>query len=244
MNLLSAFLKQYDAKPEPFRCFECKTVEVHRPSATCSACEKRRVENGRRQALAFAWRRMPGWQQRHARFESAEVRAIDPNATEQARSLARELVERKGSPTITFTGDPGNGKTTLACAMVRELISAGTRGGKDMARARGVEYVCALDLASETAATPLGQHCPLVETIKRASVLLLDEVGRVGRLKNDPIILEILHKRHRDLWPTIMTSPFTREEMVAEMAKHGADDGGFVRRVYDDAIVVHVGGKP
>jgi DNA replication protein DnaC len=225
-------------KVEPFRCFECKAVEVHRPAATCRACLAKIALKARRQSLAFAWRRIPEWQQKHARFGGAEVGRLDPAAVESAKTVAADIVAKRGH-LWTFTGPAGSGKTTLACAVVREVLAAGLTDGHSLTRARGIDYVFAPDLVSEVAQTPLGEFVPAIARAKRASVLVFDEVGRLGRLKGDTTVFEVIHERHRNQKPTIFTTPAKDEEQLFEWT----GDDGFSRRVFRDAQVVNVGAK-
>ena len=114
-------------------------------------------------------------------------------------------------------GVTGTGKTSLACAMLREVIEKGqgpnaTR--QERTRAALARYVEAQPLARARAALGLGRGDPaIVEEAMRASLLVIDELGS----ECDALtIREVIHaRRARDL-QTIITTNLSPDQIRAE----------------------------
>lgn len=223
----------------PPRCFAGCGAEVSREGKSCPACETKRLEADRAEQVRRAWGTVPQTL-RWASLADPKLAAWcrDAAAVARVQQIAGELDVHR---TVTLTGEAGAGKTTLACALLREWIRRGARKGAspaDMAIARKARFAVATDLVHDRAVSRLGEHVPSIDLARQASVLVLDEVGR-GKDAHG-VIFGLLHERHREGRPTIITTPaLTLGELAA-----ATQDGGLARRVFSDATVVHVEVKP
>lgn len=218
----------------PRRCFAGCGAVVTRVADTCAPCAARRVAEEHEAACMRAWHTAPPvlwW----VALEHPQIRGWvrDVAARESALALVDEL---HSHPLVTFTGEAGAGKTTLACALLREWVSLGFGASSPRARsmARRVRFDTAQDLIRERTETRLGEHVIGIDLAREASVLALDEVGR----GMDPhgVIFSLVSERHRAGRPTIITTPHLTAKDFAEKTR----DGGLTRRVFDDAKVIEV----
>lgn len=210
-------------------------AQVARRGDYCAVCTPKRLARDHADALVQAWSTVP-YTLRWASFLDAKITSWvrDTAAVDKARELADDA---EAHPFVTLLGDPGAGKTTLACAMLREWVRLGARPSSTAARrgrARRARYVSALDILRDRSESQLGQHVPSLDLAHHASVLVLDEVGR----GSDPhsVIFGLVHERHRDGRPTIMTTPYLTASAFALATR----DGGLARRVFDDSECIEV----
>jgi hypothetical protein len=225
-----------DVLDAPSTCFGGCGRLVDTVAATCLACTGRRIQDEHNEALRRAWSTVPAT----LRWASLGVPKIrewvrDAFAVQKAREAASLPNWR---PIMVLTGKPGAGKTTLACALMREWMLPATRKGAtptQRARARRARFAVAQDLVKARSETPLGEHCVVLDLTYSASMLVLDEIGH----ERDPLgtLFGLVHARHREGRPTIYTTPhLTSQEFSVAM-----NDGGLARRVFDDALVIQVG---
>lgn len=218
----------------PHRCFAGCGAIVQKGSDTCSACTKARIEAEHNDALRRAWSTVPEllrWASLSVPKMSAWVK--DSAALNRAREISADQIWR---PLILLTGEPGAGKTTLACALMREWMLPGARRAashRARDRAHKARFAAAHRLVRDRAESRLGDHVVDIDLARAASLLVLDEVGR--GVDTHAVIFDLLHERHDSGRPTIMTTPFKSSEDLA-----AATDGGLARRVFDDSLVIHV----
>lgn len=225
------------------RCFGGCGLEVERGGAECAPCVSRRLRSEHAAGLGRAWRTVPeslGWagfaphpQRAGGRRLSEWVRS--PSAVQKAHEWAKAPQEKA---ILTLTGKPGAGKTTLACAVMREMMRRGVAFEAPWAArafARRSRFESAARIVSDRTETPLGEHVASLDLARAASLLVLDEVGR--GLDTHKVIFSLLYQRHAHRQPTVITTPFRD---TAELAA-ATGDGGLARRVFDDALVIQVG---
>lgn len=216
----------------------CGTT-VGRVSETCPACDRKRLATEHTAALASAWATVPEtmrWVSLIAARADKQLAQWVPDeaAVRAARTVCAELDKH---PLVTFHGPPGKGKTTLACGLMREWLR---RGGEPLATpeaqrmGRGARFLTAHGLIDDRVLTRLGERVHSLDVAHNATVLVLDEVGR-GK-DTHGIIFALLHERHRDGKPTIVTTPCRDRKELAD-----ASDGGLARRVFDDSFLIAVG---
>jgi DNA replication protein DnaC len=127
---------------------------------------------------------------------------------------------------VLIVGLPGNGKTSLATAMLREAFSQGRRRAL---------FLSAEDLERAHVQHRAGQGEPeIVERALAADVLLLDDVGadRNAQLSAVPHIVGTRFRKERCTW---MTTGLTRHGL----AQHYG--GGTARRLLDGVTVIKLG---
>lgn len=231
--------EELDEARQPPKCFVCKKPQVARLGCLCPKCEAEEKDRARAVDIGKAWATVPEsmrWVDLVDKVvaKKMETWVKDHDALKAAGALVHDLPAHR---IVTLTGDPGAGKTTLACALLRSWIRLGARKSAKWAeydRSRTARFDTVMDLLADRSATRLGEDVPSIDRAEKAGVLVLDEVGR-GR---DPhqIIFGLVHKRLRDCMPTIFTTPHRTVEELA----HACGDGGLARRVFDGATVIHV----
>ena len=139
-----------------------------------------------------------------------------------ASPLADVIKRVLGATRVVFVGASGSGKTSLACACLRERVPHGV-----------FQTAFRLGLARQQAA--LGQGEPaIVETALNAKLLLLDELGGEAKTATNAV-RDIIFARHDADMPTWITTGFTSSQ-IAETYGDGA-----LRRMLEDAYVVKLG---
>ena len=114
-------------------------------------------------------------------------------------------------------GPSGAGKTTLACAMMHELIDRAMKPAAtslERERARKTFFVSELDLfkASKTGKTWEGDSA-LVTRAMKSSVLILDDLGQKSE-ERATVVTEIIEERYRKTLPTWVTTFLTSDEIT------------------------------
>lgn len=219
----------------PPRCFAGCGAEVKRIAATCSECDQKRVLAEHEAEVLRAWGTVPStlnWADLRSQRMPSWVR--DSAAVDRTREAAKAPDKFWW---VTFVGEPGAGKTTLACALLRERMRPGARANAppdQRAFTRRARFATAHDIVQERSITPLGEHVVSLDLAQQASILVLDEVGR-GK-DTHAVIFGLLHARHRERRPTIVTTPYAS---AADFSQ-ASGDGGLARRVFDDAEVIVV----
>jgi DNA replication protein DnaC len=141
---------------------------------------------------------------------------------------------RPGQTSITILGKSGAGKTASAKALVRRLVEAAEekdRTAAEMELYRGVRFVEAVELGKAAKRHKLGSGTsPLELTAKRATLLILDDLGKGAQGDQQPVLDAIL-TRPRTL-VNIVTSELTCRQIHERFGK------AIYRRVCEDARVV------
>jgi DNA replication protein DnaC len=207
----------------PFACGACGE-KILREGETCVTCARRAEDEERRQQEARRRLTTCGIPSRYewATFASPELpsRVRDRRAVEAARRLASGMIIDR----IVLSGDTGAGKTSLACCVLRALMDRGRR----------CRFTTAADLAVARAHASLGSEAPGVDRALDASVLLVDDLG-----ENDPVtahsaVGHVIHTRHAEERPTIVTTARTTDEIEAQYGS------GIARRLYEGAELLEV----
>jgi DNA replication protein DnaC len=146
------------------------------------------------------------------RYEDCRLSGFDPISPSHASALEKALKYSRGYPFLghdeglglLITGNTGVGKTHLAVAVLRELVTQkGARGQfwdfHELMRAIKSSY------DPETKTTELQVLSPVMET----DILLLDDLGawRITDWMNDTLF-QILNSRYLAKRPTLITTNF------------------------------------
>lgn len=237
MSFLGDVIGDFSEGPlPPVFCLGGCGLEVTRGSWTCPECLARVAKEEHSAALNKAWNTIPEGLRWSVSLTGPKVLAAvtDHDALARAREIAADL---PAHPLVTLVGPQGAGKTTIACALMRAWMNRGramTDQPKERVRSRGTRFVRVEDILREHSSTRLGGHVESLDIARNASVLVLDEVGR-GK-DTFAVIADLLGERHGNRRPTILTTPHLTAETFAEFT----GDGGFARRVFDDATVLRV----
>lgn len=194
------------------KCFRCRQAlpPTDAPADMprwCDACQEtaraeQEVEQTRRQELdayaalqrmnlpkAYAW----------ATFDSQDLaaRVARPDAIEGARKAC-------GDRRVLLVGEAGSGKTSLACAMLRQ-------------RGRGL-FAGAYYIAKARSEHRLGEgEAPEIDRAIAAPLLVLDDLG-LEQAKNTAIS-EVIYERHAEEKATIVTTGFGFKALVDVLEK-------------------------
>lgn len=145
-----------------------------------------------------------------------DIADIPPEHRQFDHALSRQLYDVvKGGRGLYIVGLVGRGKTTLACAIARRLISQGVSR---------VRFLASVDLPSMIRATYNRNadetEDEIVHKYASCNVLVLDDLGK-GRSTDFAIntIFQIVDRRTRNLLPTIVTSQYERDKLAEWMAR-------------------------
>lgn len=123
-----------------------------------------------------------------------------------------QLQEKNG---LFFTGAIGTGKTHLAAAIANALRDHG----------RAVVFATGIDLLEMIKETfEKGGQERLMRTYKRADLLVIDDLG-----KEQPTqwaltkLYQIVNARYEDMRPIVVTTNYSREELVKRLTPKGED---------------------
>jgi DNA replication protein DnaC len=170
----------------------------------------------------FAWARFDNPVMREYLLAAGSRRAI---ATEIVVGFIHAARDAMASNRVVLYGASGRGKTALAVAMLRGWVKSNSETGL---------FLYAPDLSSARMRTKLGREADTVLEAITAPLLVLDDVG-AGSLAAGPLE-EVIHKRHHDRKPTWFTTWMNDATMGQRFG------GGFVRRVYEGARCIDLGG--
>ena len=200
------------------------------PQAFCSACLELVREEVRSRRMREARERIP------VTFRDLDIPLTDRRHL-AARSVLAALRAGRGA---LLHGPAGSGKTTTAMLVLLAVLDS-----FEYEIASGVQVVSAYDLAKAPLEHRLGSgDAPLVRTSKRASVLLLDELGseQVPQTRSTSVS-EVIFERYNAQRPTIATTwlaPTPAGEGVETIAKKYGD--GIARRLLEQNISIDFGG--
>jgi hypothetical protein len=138
---------------------------------------------------------------------------------------------------LLLLGGTGVGKTTLGTAIFRFLADrvlapGATEADEDFVR--GMYWVNAKTLARARRESPLGTSPAQVERARRATVLMLDDLGQEAPCDKDDLV-DVLTERQQDLRPTIVTYGYEHDSLTARYGAH------LERRLTERAHVLFLG---
>ena len=140
---------------------------------------------------------------------------------------------------MLLLGGTGAGKTTLAAAIWRaqaDRVLAPGATVRELYWAERMVWVHAKALSTARREAPLGHEVPLLREAKRASVLVLDDLGQDAEADKDDVV-DVLQEREAAMRPTILTCGFGLERL----AKYGEH---IVRRLTERTVKITVRRAP
>jgi len=146
---------------------------------------------------------------------------IPTPGTVDAFRAACELAGRDAGPGLVLAGTTGVGKTHLALAILRAQVERLVRRGE---LESDCVFACVPDLMDDLrAAVKVGRDRELLEHLRRARVLVLDDLGteRVTDWRAERLFL-LLNGREFDRSITIVTTNYTDGALLAE--RFGPDE--------------------
>ena len=213
--------------------FRCGAV-LARPGA-CAACWAAEERKTRSEGTADALASLPagflrdGW----ARMGNPKLAAkVGAENIRRASVLLAEPLP----VVVVLSGGAGSGRTSLVVAMSQRIIATGVRdGGEAYLLAKGLRFVSAVALVGSRGDADEA----VLETAKRATVLVLDDMGKelagargesgVAAQRALPTI-ELLDYRFNAGKPTMVTLAIERA------AVQGVYGEGHARRLFDVAL--------
>lgn len=164
---------------------------------------------------------------RWARFDAPEFAERVPKR--DGIKLALDALESR-APRVVIQGGAGDGKTSLAVAMLSRLVDSWT----DLRSLPGV-FCHSYRLGLARAQYGLGEgEPPAVLRAMEANILLLDDLGSERQTQNNAVP-DVLFERHAEDMVTWITTGLSAKQ-IAE--RYG---DGIARRVFEHAVIINLG---
>lgn len=208
------------------RCAPC----VERSEATRRELDEREAREQRSARLRAVLRHIP------EHYAAPAEEGIGPVVRSRVARAAAvdEAVAAMGAPMILLVGPAGSGKTTLAAALIGEIVRRALAGDASAEallgpRARwgggGARWAEAADLARARRNHRLGDgEAPLIEDALSASLLVVDDLG-AERGDADGGLADVLWERHQRERPCVWTTGLSSAQITE---RYGS---GFLRRL-------------
>jgi DNA replication protein DnaC len=141
----------------------------------------------------------------------------DGDALERAARAALVLVEKPSGPilSVTLVGDTGAGKTTLAAAVLRGVLTAARQALGHPAwhlRRWPIAWIEAVKLAHVRSQSSFGDEPAEMREACTVPVLVLDDLGQEGEIRGGrEAMIEVIHRRHSASLPTIITTGLAKD---------------------------------
>jgi hypothetical protein len=160
---------------------------------------------GREASERLILRAIPKFFRGH-RLETVGAHVKRQEAVGETRAALADILAGKAR-VVTFVGRSEAGKTSLAASLVAALDRAQQDGdGQAYRLLRSFVWLDALELSRARSSFKLGDgEAPLVDRARKASLLVLDEVGAETVAGSDEV-LDVIWRRWQDERPTIVTT--------------------------------------
>lgn len=198
---------------------------------TCRACARKQSEEQSRLGR-IRWLQQSAQDAVPASFAWAELSSeLLPKRIGGASTLkkvqAAHSALRDGTATsATFVGQAGSGKTSAACAILRDWILSGKSG----------RFVDSFELSRAYRNASLGSEPPLITACCETKLLVVDDIG-IEPPSGREAIIEVVHRRHSAGSPTIFTTGFN------QAALQGFYGAGIARRLFERSVTIQFGPK-
>lgn len=218
-----------------WQCPKCRGRSFTGEGNLCWHCEERKSEPVRKSAREIGLEEsIPA----HFRWSSLSASELEGRVTGGRVTIGKivSTVRAEGQkpyrPTsgLLLAGEAGTGKTSLACAMLRDWFQK-TKGS--------ALFVAAHDLAGARLQHELGRgEANLVDRASKVDLLLIDDIGSEPTGTFHTEIRDVIARRHNYDLPTWVTTGKKREEILE---RYGF---GIARRIVGVAKVFRLGDQP
>lgn len=228
----AADLEKHRAECAAEECRTCERAKCYRCSATmqglgglCLACvDREKFERAKIRVFASIPKRFRWAIDGDSATLATRVK-LPPARIADALTWAAGL--EKIPPSLTLTGDTGNGKTSLVVALFATWFAKH--------RDEGARFMTAIELGLARSRHPLGHgDPPAVTAAIEAPLLILDDLGAEAPMHAD-VMRQVLHERHNADLPTWVTSGLSQAQLAARF------DGGLARRLFEESKKVVLG---
>ena len=128
---------------------------------------------------------------------------------ESLKAQVSAYIADAGNKMLLFYGNNGNGKTHLACAIVRALGGCYTTSFKLC-----IEYEAGSDFKAKRS------RPEVLDFYVAQKMLVIDEIGRFSDEKTEKVIIPaIINMRYEDNLPTVIVSNLSKKEIVEYFGK-------------------------
>lgn len=199
-------------------CPECRKAENDRERSA----ELAKMDAERRQARIDAIMRRSGIPERFKarRFENYVAENDGQRrALQSCEQYAREFDDvRKIGRCLILAGNPGTGKTHLACSIANHLMPLG----------RSALFIGALDAIKRIRATWARDsdetELQVMRAFREVDLLILDEVGtQFGTEAEMTQVFEIINGRYMDVKPTVVLTNVFHDKLEAVIGHRSLD---------------------
>ena len=209
-------------------CTSCKQTVVQH-YGVCEACGKTLHEQQLREVKSRCCPSIPT----HLRWASLENHSLlrqriqDTDVVVTIANCFGALVTRS-VPNVVLVGPSGSGKSSLSCAIMREV--------HDLPRWRGAHWQCAVKLGRARSDSVLGAVPPAIEEASSAPLLVLDDLGSEHQAGIE-VLREVIHHRYHAGLPSVFTTWMQPEELPGRYGE------GTTRRIIERAMVIRLGAQ-
>ena len=176
------------------------------------------------------------------RLDALRDAGIRPRYVNARHARAGEVVEAcRHRRNVYVHGDTGTWKTTLASAAAIAMVDSPTF--RRVLFATSVEVLTAIKatFGGRAAGDPLAKY-------KRASVLLLDDLGKEA--PSDWAVeklFDLVNARYNDLLPTVVTTQYDPERLIERLSERGGEENAVaivsrLRSKVDGAVLIRLEG--
>lgn len=222
------------------RCEHCGQIREWGDEPTCGCelnLELQESRSIRRQQVDATIERIIPEGMRWARLGTPEWGKVEAKER-RVGDFVRRWNRDAGS--VLILGPTGAGKTAAAIALMFRILNRASKPEETERNVRwalGMKFIDASELGVARRNSKLGDEAGLVEQAKRASLLVLDEVGFEPFTQ---VPYEVVNARYLAGSPTIITSGLlcSKRKNVNEFAKrYGA---AFMRRITDRGGIINL----
>jgi len=195
------------------------------PEEPLEVLEARRRRNELREFLDKAYATIPdgmGWCRYDNEQWQERMKGVVMHGPDNYREKASSLRWKRAAGSMLLWGKTGAGKTISALAILHHVLDCARDlpeekvSNRALQWAAGAAFVSAPTLAFAWRNSELGEEPAIVQLAKRASLLVLDEIGHEYFNPEMPVLLELMDHRYlKKGRPTIITTELSEAQFMA-----------------------------